>query len=141
MSYDYEKDVLWASLKLARLIKGKMQYELKDYDITSDQWVILHFIYKKEGLNQKKLAEISYKDRTVIARILKILENKELIEKKVSYHDKREFLIYLTDKGKDLYLETLAVINQNSNAVNVFFSESKLKEFKSLLDELISYLK
>jgi Transcriptional regulators len=141
MVYDYENDILWASLKLARLIKGKMQYELKDYGITSDQWVILHFIYKKEGLNQKKLAEISYKDRTVIARILKILENKELIEKKVSYHDKREFLIYLTDKGKDLYMETLAVINQNSNKVNVFFSESKLEDFKSSLNELISYLK
>lgn len=140
MGYDYENDVLWASLKLARLIKGKMQYDLKDYDITSDQWIILHFISKKEGLNQKKLAEISYKDRTVIARILKILENKGLIEKKVSYHDKREFLIYLTDDGKDLYFETMAVINQNSSEVNDFFSESKLEDFKSSLNELISYL-
>lgn len=135
-----ENDVLWASFKLRYLIKGKLQKSLKNYDISLDQWIILSRIYQNEGSNQKKLAEVSHKDRAVITRILNILENKGLIERKKSYHDKREFLIYLTDKGNDLYKETSAIISQNSQKINSVFSDSELKQFKSLLDKLGSNL-
>jgi DNA-binding MarR family transcriptional regulator len=135
-----ENDILWASFKLRYLIKGKLQKSLKNYDISLDQWIILSRIYQNEGSNQKKLAEVSNKDRAVITRILNILENKGLIERKNSHHDKREFLIYLTDKGNDLYGETSAIISQNSQKINSIFSDSELEQFKSLLDKLSSNL-
>jgi len=142
MGYDYdENDILWASLKLRHLIKAKLQNELKSHDITLDQWIILNMLSKNEGSNQKKLAEVSYKYRTVITRILKILEDKGLIERKKSYHDKRESLVYLTNKGKNLYKETSVIMHQNAQEINNYFTDDKREEFKSLLNELIFKLK
>lgn len=131
-----ENDLLWISFKLRYLIKGKLQDKLDDYNISLDQWIILSLIYQKEGSNQKKLAEVSHKDRAVITRILNKLENEGLIERKNSYHDKREFLIYLTDKGNDLYKETAAIMSYNAQEIDDYFSENELKQFKSLLNNL-----
>jgi DNA-binding MarR family transcriptional regulator len=135
-----ENDVLWSFFKLRYLIKGKLQKSLKIYDISLDQWIILSRIYQNEGNNQKKLAEVSHKDRAVITRILNILENKGLVERKNSYHDKREFLIYLTDKGNELYRETSVIMSGNTQEIKSIFSENELEQFKSLLDKLGSNL-
>ena len=131
-----DNDLLWISFKLRYLIKGKLQDKLEDYNISLDQWIILSLIYQKEGSNQKKLAEVSHKDRAVITRILNKLENDGLIERKNSCHDKREFLIYLTDKGNDLYKETAAIMSYNAQEIDDYFSENELKQFKSLLNNL-----
>lgn len=135
-----ENDILWVSFKLRYLIKEKLQNELKKYDISLDQWIILSRIYQNEGSNQKKLAEVSHKDRAVITRILNTLENKGLIGRKNSCHDKREFLIYLTDNGNELYGETAEIMSQNAQEINSIFSESELEQFKSLLNKLGSNL-
>lgn len=135
-----EKDVLWTSFKLRYLIKRKLQNELKNYNVSLDQWIILSIIYQSEGSNQKKLAELSRTDRAAITRILNILEYKELIYRKNSYHDKREFLIYLTDKGNDLYRETSEIMSQNAQEIESIFSKSELEQFISLLDKLRSNL-
>ena len=141
MSYVFdEDDIVWASFKLRYLVKRKLQNKLKSYNISLDQWTILSIIYQSEGSNQKKLAELSGRDRAAITRILNILEYKELIDRKNSYHDKREFLIYLTDKGNDLYKETSVIMSQNVQEIKSIFSENELEQFKHLLDKLGSKL-
>lgn len=135
-----ENDIVWASFKLRHLIKRRFQNKLKKYNISLDQWIILSLIYQSEGSNQKKLAELSGRDRAAITRILNILEYKELIDRKNSYHDKREFLIYLTDKGNDLYKETSEIMFQNAQKIKSIFSDSELEQFKSLLCKLSSNL-
>ncbi len=135
-----ENDIIWVFFKLRYLIKDKYQKSLKNHDISLDQWIILSRIYQNEGNNQKKLADVSNKDRAVITRILNILENKGFIEKNKSYYDKREFLIYLTPKGKDLYEETSTIISENNDKINSIFSDSELEQFKYLLDKLGSKL-
>ena len=135
-----ENDVFWISFKLRYLIKSKLQYKLNGYDISLDQWIILSLVYQNEGCNQKNLAEVSHKDRAVITRILNKLENNGLIERKTSYHDKREFLIYLTDKCKDLYIKTSATVSQNAREIKLIFSKSELEQLESLLNKLSSSL-
>lgn len=135
-----ENDLLWISFKLRYLIKRKVQKQLKNYNISLDQWIILSIIYQSEGSNQKKLAELSGRDRAAITRILNILEYKELIDRKNSYHDKREFLIYLTDKGNDLYEETSVIMSDNAQEIRNYFNKSELEQFKFLLDKLSSNL-
>ncbi|MBI5680304.1 MAG: MarR family transcriptional regulator [Methanobacterium sp.] len=135
-----ENDIEWASFKLRYLVKRKLQNKLKKHNISLDQWIILSIIYQSEGSNQKKLAELAHRDRAAITRILNILEYKELIDRKNSYHDRREFLIYLTDKGKDLYEETSKIMSQNAQEIKSIFSKSELEQFNSLLNKLSSNL-
>lgn len=135
-----ETSIVWLIVKSRYLLKRKLHDELKNYDITLEQWAILSRVYRAEGCNQKKIAEMSLKDRAAVTRILNILENKGIVKRETSSYDKREFLIYLTDKGHDLYDKTAAVMSKNAQEIDSLFNESELKEVKHLLNKLISNL-
>ena len=135
-----ESSIIWLISKSRYLLKRKLQDELKEYDISLEQWAILSRVYRAEGCNQKKIAEMSLKDRAAVTRILNILENKELVERKNSTYDKREFLIYLTDKGHDLYNKTAVIMSQSLHEINSIFSESELEQLEISLNKLISNL-
>ena len=133
-----ETSIVWLTFKARYLLKRKLHDKLKDCDISLDQWGILSRIYRTEGCNQKKLAEISLKDRAAVTRTLNILENKGLVKRKNSSYDKREFLIYLTAKGYDLYNKTSELMSQEAHEINSIFSESELKQLEHLLNKLVS---
>lgn len=135
-----ETSIVWLISKSRHLLKRKLHDELKDYDISLEQWAILSRVYRTEGCNQKKLAEMSLKDRAAVTRILNILENKELVERKNSTYDKREFLIYLTDEGYELYTKTSELMSQSLDEINSIFSESELEKLELSLNKLISNL-
>ncbi len=135
-----ESDILYAIFKLNYKLKRKVHNKLKSHDITFEQWHILYILRQNEGCNQKKLAEATNKDTGAITRSLNILENKGLVERKNSYHDKREFLIYLTDKYNNLYKEISDLMFQNAQEIKSIFSKSELEQFKYLLNKLSSNL-
>jgi len=135
-----ENDILYTVLKLNHRLKRKTGNKLKNHDITLEQWYLLYFLYQNEGCNQKKLAESTSKDTGAMTRSLNVLEGKGLLERKHSYQDKRQFLIYLTDKGKDLYKKTSILLSQNAQEIESIFTRSELAQFKYLANKLSSNL-
>lgn len=137
MDYVFDKtDLLYSIFKLTYRVKRKIHNKLKDKDVTFEQWYVLYFIEGNEGCNQKRLAESTSKDRGAMTRTLNLLENKGLIERKDSYYDKREFLIYLTDEGKTLYKEISDLMYQNAQELKSIFTKKELEEFLYLSDKL-----
>lgn len=141
MSYIFDKnDIFYSNLKLSHKLRRRIQNKLKIYDISLEQWYILHFINQNEGCNQNKLSQSTEKDSGAMTRSLNSLENKGLIERKKSYQDKREYLIYLTDQGKDIYHKSSELMSQNAQEIRSVLSESELEQFKFLLNKLDSSL-
>lgn len=141
MDYVFDKtDLLYSIFKLNHRIKRKIYNKLKNKEITFEQWYIMYIVEGNEGCNQKKLAESTSKDTGAMTRTLNLLENKGFIERKDSFYDKREFLIYLTDKGKTLYKEISHLMYQNAQEMNSVFTKKELEEFMYLLDKLTADL-
>ncbi len=140
MKYTRDETTPWLVYKARHLLKKGIQDKLKDYEISSEQWSVLNTVYIKKGCNQITLAEILLKDGATITRILNILENKKLVTREKSTHDKREYLIYLTEYGLDLYDKVLPVILQNTKEINSVFSDNELKQLHYLLNKLVSNL-
>lgn len=137
---DYIRDetsLIWLIPKARHLLKKRMRDKFREYDISWEQWATLSRIYRTEGCNQKKLADMSIRDNAAITRVLNILESKKLVRRENSPHDKREFLIYLTDEGYALYKETELVIYQCIQEINAIFSEEELQQLIYLLYKLI----
>lgn len=137
---DYIRDetsLIWLIPKARHLLKKRIRDKLKDYDISGEQWTTLNRIYRTEGCNQRKLADMSIRDNAAITRVLNILESKNLVRRANSPHDKREFLIYLTDEGYALYKETELVMYQSIQEINATFSEEELKQLTYLLHKMI----
>lgn len=130
------------SIYKARVLsKNKLQRKLKQYEITAEQWNIINKVYSNEGYNQKDLAKRCLKDRAALTRILDLLGKKGFIERKISPNDRREFLVCLTEKGRELYNEILPIVAENTKENFENFSDEETKQFQYLLNKFISNLK
>lgn len=83
-------------------MKNNLLHSFKDYDVTPEQWAVLNRLWEKEEISPKELAELTSKDQPTTVRILKKLETKGFITRKVNPNDNRAFLISLTREGKEL---------------------------------------
>ncbi|HSQ87411.1 MarR family transcriptional regulator [Romboutsia sp.] len=140
MDYDFNESIGWHIYQARVLMKNKLHRKLKQFAITAEQWSVLMTLHMKEGYNQKELAEKCLKDRAALTRILDILEKKELIERQKSLTDRREYLIYITDKGHKLYDDILPVIIKNAEENVVQFSNEEVEQLQYLLKKLNSNL-
>lgn len=135
-----ESSIIWLIPKVRHLLRKSLQDRLIDYDLSWVQWTTLSRIYRTEGCNQKKLAEMSIRNGAAITRTLNILESKELVKRENSVNDRREFLIYLTDKGYELYKETEIVMFKCIQEIKSSFNENELDQLEYLVNKLISIL-
>lgn len=111
--------------------------QMKEFDVTPEQWTVLRRLAEQDGISQKQLALKSEKDQPTLTRILDILERKELISKQKNKEDRRSFLIFITEKGmkanddlspfiEDLYEETILK----------GIPEGDLEVYKSVLNQI-----
>lgn len=112
--------------RTTRIVKLSYLQALKenDIDLTPEQWVILDNLYEKNGQSQKDLANKSYKNAPTISRILNLLGEKGLIERRSPTADKRIYNIYLTDLGFGIMEKSLPIVK-----------EMREKGWEGLLDE------
>lgn len=75
---------------------------LKAYDLTPQLWMLLNRIWDRDGLTQKELADLMYKDQTNLGRLIDKLEALHFIERREHPQDRRAYLIYLTEQGASL---------------------------------------
>lgn len=96
----------------AKKIKQSLQKQFNNHsiDLTVDQWVTLDQLKKTNGISQNVLAEKIFKDPPTVTRIVDILCNKELIERRSDEEDRRRFKLYLKEKGHQMIKETLPVV-------------------------------
>lgn len=85
----------------------RLEYELlqafkkNGYDITPQQWAVLNRLWIQDGLSQAEIADMTFKDRPVITRIVAIFERKGVITRRPDEQDQRIIRVYLTQKGRD----------------------------------------
>ena len=73
------------------------------YEVTCEQWSVLVNLGKKNGQRQQELASLTCKDKTTITRLIDNMEKHNLVVRLPDKNDKRQKLIYLTKKGRDLH--------------------------------------
>ncbi len=85
-------------------------------NISMDQFFVLIFLWQKDGKNQQELAELTQKDKASISRIIDLLEKKQLLKRLPDPGDRRNKLVFLSEKGKD-FQEKCVVNGMKSRAI------------------------
>ena len=100
--YSIEKSTGFIIYRTALAIRGTFERTLKEqgFDITPEQCGILSLLREEEGLSQKEIGDVLFKDKPNISRMLDILERKRLIIRQPT--DRRRYSIFLTEAGKKL---------------------------------------
>lgn len=110
--------------------------KLKPFDITPEQWSVLNQIAISQGLNQKEVATRADKDQPTTTRILDLLAKKGLIRREVSPHDRRAFLLHITEAGQDLHAITTPIEQECSRLIAEGIDPSEMKIFKDILSRM-----
>ena len=77
-------------------------FQKEGFNATIDQFVVLGALVGKDGITQKEICQICCKNDSNLARILKGMEAKSLIERKKG-RDARSRNVYISEKGQALY--------------------------------------
>ena len=87
------------------LIRGlsSQTFVERDFGLTPDQYVILNLLLENdEIMYQRQLAEITFKDRANISRIIDIMHQKGLVEKIPDSNGRKIYKLVVTEKGKEI---------------------------------------
>ncbi|UPH48370.1 MarR family winged helix-turn-helix transcriptional regulator [Listeria innocua] len=110
------KDILRDIGVIARAFESISNIEFKELNLAKGQFIYLVRICENQGIIQEKLVDILKIDRTTASRAIKNLEKNGLIIKKQDKNNKKNKLLFPTEKGQQLY-PLIIRENEYSNAV------------------------
>jgi DNA-binding MarR family transcriptional regulator len=106
IDYSYLPDLVGHLLGLAHVSITQLCTEVMEpLQLTPKQFVALEFISKNPCISQKNIAENIGTAPAVMVGILDYLSKRDLLQRKRSPHDRREFYVQLTPKGMDMLEE------------------------------------
>jgi DNA-binding MarR family transcriptional regulator len=120
------------------LLKGRLQAALREFDITTEQWLMLAKLDEDEALNQRELATEVTKDQASITRIVDILERKGLAERYPSPVDRRASLVRITRAGRALLKRADPTIAAYHEDLAHRLSREEAAALKAILGKLCS---
>ncbi|MBO7746735.1 MarR family transcriptional regulator [Paenibacillus sp. MWE-103] len=119
--------------RVNRSLQYLMTLHLKAFDITPEQWNVLKQLQEKDGLTLKDLGYMADKDKTTITRIIDSLEQRRALARHVNPNDRRSFLIYLTQEGRELIHEVQPIPDKVNRMVTCSLSEEELFQLRKVL--------
>jgi len=95
VGYCINKTALYFKITVLQLFKEN------NFNMTPEQFGILFFLSREDGLYQRQLAKISLKDRPNITRMIDILEKKGFVHRETAPDNRRIFKIFITEEGRN----------------------------------------
>jgi DNA-binding MarR family transcriptional regulator len=123
-----------AALRLRLL--GNTLLQEAGFDITVDQWGILNLLWEADGQTPVELARRAGKDKPNVTRLLKILEEKELVTRHPDAQDRRSHRILLTEVGAALKVPLLDLGTKCLERACQGLSNQDVEALKSLLNRV-----
>ena len=103
------------------------------YEITMSMGFVLLNIDSDKGAPATKIAPLMGLEARSLTRLLKTMEEKELIYREADMTDKRSVRIFLTKQGKQKKERSKEVVIKFNNCIRESISEEKLKVFFDVL--------
>lgn len=97
------KEILREIGMIGRCCATISDIEFKDINLAKGQYLYLVRIYENPGFNQDKIANILKVDRSTAAKSIKKLIESNLIKRVKDDENKKEFKLYCTQAGIDIY--------------------------------------
>lgn len=140
----FEDNVIYLIGEITRLAHRRVTaiFNENNFDVTVEQFGLLALLWYQEGINQQTIANQLNRDKTTITRIVENMIKKSLIVKIPDQLDKRNKLIYLTDKGRSLQknmIESTGVVYmealKNISNANIKATTKALQTMKNNLNK------
>ncbi len=114
--FNFDIQLIFAILngKVSAAINRKLSRNFRKIglEITPEQWTVLIFLWKKDGVTQQELCNATFKDKPSMTRLIDNMERQHLVFRLSDKKDRRINLIHLTQEGKRLEEQAHIVTQQ-----------------------------
>ncbi|MDD1782565.1 MarR family transcriptional regulator [Enterovibrio sp. ZSDZ35] len=100
--FDRQTSFGWLINVVAGQAEKHLDAELKKHGLTVALWPTMMCLWEEEGVTQRQIAQKAKVESSTTTRTLDKLEKLELVERRADPDSRRNYRIFLTQKGKDL---------------------------------------
>ena len=123
--------------------RQQIQLKIKEHgiNITFEMLEVMGCLWKKDGINQQEIADLTLRDKSSMTYLLDNLVKRKMVKRIEDQNDRRNKLIYLTKEGislkEQLYPWVAEVYEMATQQVDINDIQSSLM----LLNKMLSNLK
>jgi homoprotocatechuate degradation regulator HpaR len=137
---EFSRSLPMSLLRAREAVMRHFRASLRNYDLTEQQWRILRALASVETIEVTELARVAFLLGPSLSRILRDLEARRLIERRVAKGDLRRGVLSISDKGIKL-IEAVAPSSEAIYAeITRRYGARKLAELQDMLHALESSL-
>jgi len=125
----YVDTIIYSVDRIIRNLKCelKQKFDSLNTGITSEQFVVLDTISCYKNIYQQKLSDIIMKDKSNTTRIIKILEQKGLIQREYGTINKRlVYFLHVTEKGQKIVKDNMPQMKKFITEIFTHISDSEI---------------
>ncbi|WP_420578046.1 MarR family winged helix-turn-helix transcriptional regulator [Ekhidna sp.] len=111
------------------------RFKEKKVNITPEQWVILSKIGEQD-MYQTDLANMSFRDKPTVSRIVDLLVKKKLVERVRDKTDGRKYHVRITPKGNNVIRKATPAVEESRKLGWTDLSEQEYETLISILDKV-----
>ena len=137
MALSSENSIAFLINKALVKLKRQLLTNIKNYDLTTEQWSVLARLWTEDGISQTCISRRTNKDLPTITRIVNKLDNKGLIIKKSDPTDSRTTLVFLTKTGEALQKDIDPISTLIETKLLEGLKADEIEELKRLLNIII----
>ena len=118
---------------IARALDSIANIEFRDIELARGQYLYLVRIAENPGIIQEELSELLKVDRSTVARSVKKLEAKGLVQQKAAKDNKKNKEWFVTEKGEKLYPFILVENDYSEETSLQGFSQAEVQTLEKML--------
>ncbi|HEL2055252.1 TPA: MarR family transcriptional regulator [Streptococcus suis] len=141
--YHYSKQLCHSFYQVNKLFNQFYLKNLKEFDLTYTQYLVLVVLWEKAPLTLKELGEKLDLASNTLTPLLKRLEAKGYIQRSIPLGDKRHLLVQLTEDGQKLQAileDKLLSCFRQLDGLTIEKKQSYVKYNQELIESLQNYL-
>ncbi|MCH6264400.1 MULTISPECIES: MarR family winged helix-turn-helix transcriptional regulator [Neobacillus] len=110
--------------------------KLSPYGVTPVQYALLRQLWRKDGQFSFELAERLLLDSATITGIIDRLEQNGFIDRRVDPNDRRNKLVFLTEKGRSMEVPLCQKMEEMNEEVMSDLNDMEIQQFKKILYDI-----
>ncbi|WP_017813910.1 MULTISPECIES: MarR family winged helix-turn-helix transcriptional regulator [Paenibacillus] len=137
--YALENSIGYKLAIASRLTNNRLNQQFRDagYPVTHEQWILISYLWKRDGQTQNRLARLSRKDQPSVSRLIDNMIRRGMVTRVPHPDDRRTNLIYLTDYCRSILDDLAAKATQTIEEVFNGFSREEREITLGLVDRII----
>lgn len=131
-----EAQLVMTLIKNGLFLQRKLGQVCQQFALNTNQFIVINEIILKGPLSQKELCSRLLFEKSNVSKIVKTLQDKELISVAVAPVDRRSTILVETAKGIEIWKDCLQSFNKSCTGLMSFLSDREIIDTLELLKKM-----